>query len=212
MGNGLGHLDVEKGSFLKDIDLFDHVEFGISSRDARAMAPSTRKLLEQSFLALLDSGIDFRKQLVGCYTSANSVEVSTASSQVSKATPASGANDLTIHSQGEYEPRGSFAGAPSMVANRVSNHLDLLGPSIPVDTACSSSQTAFHLAIQALLIGDCKAAVVGGCQINHRYVLEVISYQCSRMLSRLMEWIGYSQSGVLSKDGKCKPFDASADG
>jgi acyl transferase domain-containing protein len=83
MGDGLGHLNVEKGSFLKDIDLFDHVEFGISSRDARAMAPSTRKLLEQCFLALLDSGIDFRKQPVGCYTSANSVEVSTASSQVS---------------------------------------------------------------------------------------------------------------------------------
>ncbi|KAJ6466074.1 putative polyketide synthase, partial [Mycena vitilis] len=177
-GAGLGQIAVERGSFLKGIDLFDHVEFGISSRDARAMAPVTRKLLEQCFLALLDSGIDYRKQSVGCYTSGNSI-------------------DLTnVAKPDEYEPRGSFAGAPSMVANRVSNHLDLLGPSIPVDTACSSSMTALHLAAQAILLGDCKAAVVAGCQLNHR----------------LIDWIAYSQGSVLSRDGKCKPFDASADG
>ncbi|KAJ7278022.1 putative polyketide synthase [Mycena rebaudengoi] len=146
-GNGIGQIAVEKGSFLKDIDLFDHVEFGISSRDAHAMAPVTRKLLENTFLALLDSGIEYRKQPVGCYMSGNSVELP---------------ND-------EYGPRGSFARAASMVANRVSNHLDLLGPSVPVDTACSSSLTALHLAVQAILLRDCKAAVVGGCQINHRF-------------------------------------------
>ncbi|KAJ6464062.1 putative polyketide synthase [Mycena sanguinolenta] len=152
-GKGIGQIAVEKGSFLKDIDLFDHVEFGISSRDAHAMAPVTRKLLENTFLALLDSGIEYRKQPVGCYMSGNSVELP---------------ND-------EYGPRGSFAGATAMVANRVSNHLDLLGPSVPVDTACSSSLTALHLAVQAILMGDCKAAVVGGCQINHRgYTLILI--------------------------------------
>lgn len=56
-----------------------------------------------------------------------------------------------------------------MVANKVSYHLDLLGPSIPLNTACSSSLSALHLAVQALRDGDCKAAVVGGCQLNHRY-------------------------------------------
>ncbi|KAJ7157757.1 putative polyketide synthase [Mycena filopes] len=177
-GKGLGQVSVEHGSFLKDIDLFDHVEFGISSRDARAMAPATRSLIEQSFLALLDSGIDYRKQPIGCYMSGTSIDL------------------LTASQLDPYEPRGSFAAAPAMIANRVSNHLDLLGPSIPVDTACSSSQTAFHLAVQAILHGDCKAAIVGGCQLNHR----------------LTEWVSYSQSGVLSADGKCKPFDASADG
>ncbi|KAJ7730966.1 putative polyketide synthase [Mycena maculata] len=142
------------------------------------MAPATRKLLENCFTALLDSGIDYRKQQIGCYMSGNSVEL------------------LNVARPDEYEPRGSFAGAPAMIANRISNHLDLLGPSIPVDTACSSSQTALHVAVQAILIGDCKAAVVGGCQMNHR----------------LIDWIGYSQSGVLASDGKCKPFDAAADG
>jgi acyl transferase domain-containing protein len=55
-----------------------------------------------------------------------------------------------------------------MIANRVSYHLDLRGPSIPTDTACSSSLSAFHLAIQAVRNGECEAAVVGGCQLNHR--------------------------------------------
>lgn len=55
-----------------------------------------------------------------------------------------------------------------MVANRVSYHLDLRGPSIPLDTACSSTLHATYLAVQALRNGDCEAAVVGGCQLNHR--------------------------------------------
>ncbi|KAJ7661572.1 thiolase-like protein [Mycena polygramma] len=178
-GQGLGQIAVTRGSFLKDIESFDHVEFGISSRDARAMTLVTKKLLETSFLALLDSGIDYRKQMVGCYMSGNSVE----SSNVCP--PAD-----------EYEVRGSFAGAAAMIANFISSHLDLLGPSIPVDTACSSSLTALHLAVQAIILGDCKAAVVGGCQLN----------------PRLLDWISYSQSSVLASDGKCKPFEASADG
>jgi len=55
-----------------------------------------------------------------------------------------------------------------MVANRVSYHLDLRGPSIPTDTACSSSLSALHLAAQAIRSGECEAALVGGCQLNHR--------------------------------------------
>ncbi|KAF8192401.1 hypothetical protein K438DRAFT_2135640 [Mycena galopus ATCC 62051] len=177
-GSGIGQVSVDKGSFLKDIDLFDHVEFGISSRDARALSPATRQLLEHSFLALLDSGIDYRKRPVGCYMSGTSIDLS------------------NVANPNVYEPRGSFGSLPAMIANRISNHLDLLGPSIPVDTACSSSLTALHVAVQALEAGDCEAAVVGGCQLNHR----------------LMEWMIYTQSAVLSSDGKCKPFDASADG
>ncbi|EGN93605.1 hypothetical protein SERLA73DRAFT_63646, partial [Serpula lacrymans var. lacrymans S7.3] len=177
-GNGLARVHVDKGSFLKEIDLFDNVEFGVSSRDARIMAPATRKLLESCFLALLDSGIDYRAQNVGCYTSGISF-------------------DLTNVSEPDhYDARGSFAGYPAMVANRISNHLDLLGPSLPTDTACSSTITTLHLAVQALLNGDCGAAVVAGCQLNHRFI----------------DWITYSNGSLLAKDGKCKPFDQSADG
>lgn len=98
--------------------------------------------------------------------------------------------------QDDAEVRGSFAWGPSMVANRVSYHLDLRGPSLALDTACSSTLYTTHLAVQALRNGECEAAVVGGAQINHRF----------------SEWVLYSQGGVLSPDGKCKPFDASANG
>lgn len=55
-----------------------------------------------------------------------------------------------------------------MIANKVSYHLDLIGPSVPTDTACSSSLTAMHLAVQAVRAGECEAAVVAGCQLNNR--------------------------------------------
>ncbi|KAK7041958.1 hypothetical protein VNI00_008940 [Paramarasmius palmivorus] len=176
-GSGLGHINVRKGSFLKGIDTFDNLEFGISQTDAQLMAPVTRKLIETCFLALLDSGIDYRARNVGCYTSGNSF-------------------DLTSVSDPDEYVAASFAGYPSMVANRVSYHLDLLGPSLPTDTACSSTMSALHLAVQALHAEDCEAAVVAGCQLNHRF----------------MDWIQYTQGGILSPDGKCKPFDASANG
>ncbi|KAK7035340.1 hypothetical protein VNI00_011871 [Paramarasmius palmivorus] len=176
-GVGLGHIQVKQGSFLKDIDKFDNLEFGISHNDAALMAPVTRKLIETCFLALVDSGIDYRGRNVGCYTSGNNFDMS------------------SISDPDEYMT-ASFAGYPSMVANRVSYHLDLLGPSLPTDTACSSTMTALHLAVSAIINKDCEAAVVSGCQLNHRF----------------MDWVQYSRGGILSDDGKCKPFDASADG
>ncbi|EIN05362.1 polyketide synthase [Punctularia strigosozonata HHB-11173 SS5] len=142
------------------------------------MALSTRKLLELSFLSLVDSGIDYRGQNVGCYMSGISHDIH------------------TISGQDESEAQGSFACLPAMIANRISYHLDLRGPSIPVDTACSSSLVATHLAVQALKQGECKAAIVGGAQINSRFV----------------DWLNYTQGGILSADGRCKPFDSSADG
>lgn len=73
-----------------------------------------------------------------------------------------------VQFQDELEANGSFAGYANSVANKVSYHLDLRGPSIPVDTACSSSLTALHLAVQAIRAGDCDAAILGGCQLNFR--------------------------------------------
>ncbi|KAH9922717.1 beta-ketoacyl synthase [Fomitopsis serialis] len=150
-GDALGKVATTHGGFLKDVDKFDHLEFGISAKDARAMSPSTRKLIELSFLALLDSGIDYRGRNVGCYATATNHDI------MNIAEP-----DLT-------EARGSFAGMPCMVANKISYHLDLRGPSIPMDTACSSSLTATHLAVQALRAGECEAAVVSACQLNLRF-------------------------------------------
>lgn len=70
--------------------------------------------------------------------------------------------------QDEFDVDIGFAGGMASLANRVSYHLDMSGPSLALDTACSSSLTAFHLAVQGLRSGDCEAALVGGSQINHR--------------------------------------------
>jgi len=63
--------------------MFDHVEFGVSSKDARSMALGTRKLLELAFLALLDSGIDYRSKNVGCYTAATDFDMTSTADSVS---------------------------------------------------------------------------------------------------------------------------------
>jgi len=82
-GTGIGKIHVNKGAFLKDIDAFDNVEFGISSKDAQSMAPASRKLVENSFLALLDSGIDYRTKSVGVFTSGTSIDLMNVSEPVS---------------------------------------------------------------------------------------------------------------------------------
>ncbi|KAI0917633.1 Type I Iterative Polyketide synthase (PKS) [Taiwanofungus camphoratus] len=177
-GNGIGQVLTDTGAFLKDAHTFDHVEFGVSSKDARQMSLSIRRLIETTFLSLLDSGIDYRGRNIGCFM-------------------AGVAHDMfAISGHDDAATGSSFASGPSMVANRVSYHLDLRGPTIPIDTACSSSLYATHLAVQALRNGECEAAVTGACQLNYRFT----------------EWLQYTQGGILSPDGKCKPFDASADG
>ncbi|KAF5378437.1 hypothetical protein D9757_011142 [Collybiopsis confluens] len=177
-GQGLGKIIASQGSFLKEIELFDPIELGITSKDARAMGVSTRKLIEISFLALLDSGVDFRGKNIGCYASGTAVDMQ------------------SVAEPDEFEPQGSVAGLPCMIANKVSYHLDLRGPSIPVDTACSSTLVATHLAVQAIRNGECSVAVVSGCQLN----------------LRASDFALYSQASILSPDGKCKPFDAEGDG
>ncbi|KAJ4493057.1 hypothetical protein C8J55DRAFT_556028 [Lentinula edodes] len=177
-GKNAGHIFTDTGSFLKDISMFDYLEFGINPKDAKALAVGTRRLVENSFLALWDAGIQYRGRNIGTYMSAVAHDI------------------LSVGEHAPTDAAGSFAGAYTMVANKVAYHLDLCGPSLPVDTACSSTATATHLAVQAIRAGECEAAVVGGCQVNSRFI----------------DIICYSQGGVLAPDGMCKPFDAGANG
>jgi len=71
----VGRVAVARGTFLKEIAMFDPTEFGISTKDARSMAVSTRKLIELSFLALLDAGIEYRGRNVGCYAAATTHDI-----------------------------------------------------------------------------------------------------------------------------------------
>ena len=84
----------------------------------------------------------------------------------------------------------------SIAANRISYLFDLRGPSFAIDTACSSSLLAAHLAMRSLRARECNLAVVGG-------VNAILTPDAT---------VGFAQAGMLSSDGLCKSFDASADG
>lgn len=92
-----------------------------------------------------------------------------------------------------YTPTGN---AFSIAANRLSYLLDLTGPSMAVDTACSSSLVAVHLACQALRGGECDLALAGGVNL----LLDSDVTQC------------FADAGFMAPDGRCKSFDARADG
>jgi acyl transferase domain-containing protein/acyl carrier protein len=101
-----------------------------------------------------------------------------------------------MQSHTEVNTYAATGNAHGMVANRLSYLLNLQGPSLAVDTACSSSLVAVHLACQSLRSGECDLALAGG-----------VNLMLSPMLSTAL-----AQAGMLSPEGRCKTFDASADG
>ncbi|MGJ8678066.1 MAG: amino acid adenylation domain-containing protein [Akkermansiaceae bacterium] len=84
----------------------------------------------------------------------------------------------------------------SIAANRLSYFYNLTGPSMAIDTACSSSISATCLAVDNLRQNRCNMAIVGG----------------ANALLNLRFNDVFSEAGMLSADGKCKSFDASANG
>lgn len=101
-----------------------------------------------------------------------------------------------MQSHTEVNTYAATGNAHGMAANRLSYLLNLQGPSLAVDTACSSSLVAVHLACQSLRSGECDLALAGG-----------VNLMLSPTLSTAL-----AQAGMLSLDGRCKTFDASADG
>ena len=167
------------GGFIEGIDHFDPRFFGLSPRDAEGMDPQSRLVLESAWSAVEDAGYaahDFAAKNIGVF-----VGVSTADYK-----------DLCA----QAEPGLAAQVKPFLIANRVSYHMDLRGPSEVIDTACSSSMVALHRGVQALREGTCEAALVGGVNV-------IASPEISLSLSR---------SGVLSEDGRCMAFDSRANG
>ena len=81
-GSAIGQVLADTGAFLKDLDLFDHMEFGITAKDAKAMPLGVRKLIETAFLSFVDAGIDYRGKNVGCYMAGTSHDIFTISGHV----------------------------------------------------------------------------------------------------------------------------------
>lgn len=178
---------ITKYASLLDIDFksFDNVHFEISETEATSMDPQHRLLLEVSFEALENSGIDF-EELKGSKTG---VFLGIDASEYFQAeTYTSDMRNITPY---------SIMGVSShSAAGRIAYHYDLKGPAVVCNTACSSSLTALNYAVESLRNGQCDMAIVGGVNL----LISPVSF------------IGLSQFNALAPDGKCKTFDATADG
>lgn len=181
----VGKTVAKRGGFIDGIDQFDPQFFGISPREAPYIDPQQRLLLETAYEAIEDAGLvlDLEKGTdIGVF-----VGISHNDYQGLQHTSTDRAG-ISAHT-----PTGS---AHSIAANRISYCLNLTGPSIAMDTACSSALTAVHVACEHIMAGRCKTAMAGGVTV----------------MITPDGFIGFSQAGMLSPEGKCKAFDASANG
>jgi len=169
-----------RGGFVDGIDLFDARFFGIRPIEARSMDPQQRMLLETSWLALEDAGIDpegLKGSLTGVYAGVSGCEYRDLMS----------AGGVAVNYLGT---------TGSVAAGRVAFAFGLMGPAIPLDMTCASSLAAVHEAVMALQRGEVKLALAGG-------VKTILSPETAKYMVDL---------GLLSANGRCSSFDASADG
>lgn len=178
-----GKDDMRWGAFMNEIDTFDNEFFSISPREAELMDPQQRILLECVWHTIEDAGYK-ASQLRGSNTGVF-VGVSTMDY-----TDLSKKNNIPVSA---YTSTGR---AHSVLVNRVSYLYDFTGASEPVDTACSSSLIAIIRGVKSIQNGDCDMVIAGGVNVIASDDL----------------YVAFSKSGMLSKDGKCKPFDENANG
>lgn len=170
------------GGFMKNVRQFDAAFFNISRHEAELMDPQQRLFLQTVWHTFEDAGY-----APGTFSgSKTGVFVGVSASDYTE-----------LLQQQKMTAAHSVTGSVyCMIANRISYLLDLTGPSEAIDTACSSSLVAIHRAIQSLQNGDCDTAIAGGVNLL--------------LTPRL--FLAFSQAQMLSEDGRCKTFDATANG
>ena len=169
-----------RAGFVEGIDAFDARFFRIAPIEARLMDPQQRMLLETTWQALEDAGIDpdgLRGSRTGVYAGVASSEY----------------RDLMR--SGDYGI-GYLSTAASMAVGRIAFQFGLEGPSMPVELNCASSLIAVHQAVTGLRLGEVDMALAGGANA-------VLSAGITREMADLQ---------LLSPEGRCKSFDAAADG
>lgn len=180
-----GKMYTRYGSFIDQIDQFDPQFFGISPREAQSLDPQQRLLLEASYTALENAGLP-PFDLQG---SATGVFVGLSFDDYAQRSVRSG--DFS-----RIDAFSSLGNTRSIAAGRIAYVFGFQGPTMQLDTTCSSSLLAVHLACQSLRNGESNLALAGGVNL---------------MLSPEVT-VGFCKLKALSIDGRCKTFDASADG
>ncbi len=180
-----GKMYTSKAGYLDSVDQFDAPFWGLSPRETIYMDPQQRLLLDVSWEALENAGLAPEK-MVGGQTG---VFVGISSSDYVGIQLLAGDTSKVD----TYMGTGNLL---SVAAGRISYLLGLNGPALAIDTACSSSLVAIHLACQHLRLSKCDLALAGGVNL----ILSPIGT------------IYLSKSHALAPDGRCKTFDAQADG
>ncbi len=178
-----GKMNTRWGGFLEQVDQFDGPFFGIMPRAAANMDPQQRILLEVAWEALEHASLP----VDGLANKRAGVFIGISTSDYAH---------FAFGELGSVELYTGTGNAHSVAANGLSYFLNVRGPSLAVDTACSSSLVAVHLACQSLRQGECDLALAGGVNVILRPDLTV----------------AFSQARLMAADGRCKTFDASADG
>ncbi|MCG6863399.1 MAG: polyketide synthase, partial [Chromatiaceae bacterium] len=180
-----GKMVTRRAGLLDGVDGFDAQFFSVAPREAASMDPQHRLLLETSWHAIEHAGIA-PSQLEG---SRSGVWMGLSTHEYLGLL----LNGMTHESLDAYYGTGT---SPAAGAGRISYRLGLEGPCLTVDTACSSSLVAIHQAVQALRLGECDLALAGGVNVI--------------LTPTVM--VSMSRARMLAPDGRCKTFDAAADG
>lgn len=174
-----------RGGFIEDVDAFDAEFFGYFPAEASRIDPQQRLLLEVTHEAFEDAGVRV-EQLSGSRTS---VFIGSFMYDYLCQQTASEARAM-------INPYVAMGTGLTSLANRISYVFDLKGPSVSLDTACSASLVALHLASRSVWSGEADMAIAGGVNL-------ILRPESTVMLSK---------AGFLSPDGRCKAFDAAANG
>ncbi len=175
------------GSFVDEVDRFDPSFFSISPREALTMDPQQRLLMEVSWEAL-EHANQVPEQL---FNSSTGVFVGICTNDYTKV--AMGSDSSQGDTIDAYFATGN---SHSVASGRLSYTFGFTGPSLAVDTACSSSLVSVHLACQSLRQQECNLALAAGVNV-------LLSPQTTMTFSR---------AKMMAPDGRCKTFDAAANG